>query len=67
MSVRSSDLSTREWDTLRRFQNRMPQLNPDREILNRLKALGLLEENKTGGLGLTKVGNKLLGRGRQTG
>jgi hypothetical protein len=57
----------RDWETLRRFQNRMPQLNPDREILDRLKELGLLEEKRAGSLGLTRVGNKLLGRERQTG
>lgn len=67
MAVRGSDLNMQEWDTLRRFQNRTPQLNPNQEILDRLKELGLLEENKAGGLGLTKAGNRLLARGRPRG
>lgn len=64
MTVRSSDLSTREWDTLKRFQNRAPQLNVDKSAVERLKEMGLLEE-KIGGLGLSKTANRLLAQGRQ--
>ena len=64
MTLRSSDLSAREWDTLKRFQNRAPQLNVDKSTIERLKEMGLLEQ-KTDGLGLSKTANRLLAQGRQ--
>ena len=64
MTIRSRDLSDREWDTLKRFQNKAPQLNLDKGVVERLKELGLLEA-KPGGFALSKTANRLLAQGRQ--
>jgi hypothetical protein len=64
MTIRSRDLSDREWETLKRFQNRMPQPNLDQGVVDRLKELGLLEATP-GGVGLSKTANRLLAQGRQ--
>lgn len=64
MTIRNRDLSAREWDTLKRFQNRAPQLNVDKSVVERLKELGLLEQ-RLGGFGLSKTANRLLAQGRQ--
>jgi hypothetical protein len=64
MTIRSSDIGPREWDALKRIQNRAPTIALDKDAIENLKALGLLEE-KPSGLALSKTANRLLAQGRQ--
>lgn len=64
MTLRSSDLGNREWDTLKRIQNRAPRITLDESVIEKLKELGLLEQ-KPSGLVLSKTANRLLAQGRQ--
>jgi hypothetical protein len=66
MTVRNTDLSTREWETLKRLQSRGPHPNLDPNSVEILKSLGLVEE-KAGALVVNKVGNRLLAQGRRFG
>jgi hypothetical protein len=64
MTIRSSDLGPREWETLKRIQNRAPAAILDGVSIEKLKALGLVEE-KPAGPALSKTANRLLAQGRQ--
>jgi hypothetical protein len=65
MAIRSSDLGPREWDALKRIQNRAPILAADEGTIAKLKELGLVEEKAGGGLTLSKTANRVLAGGRQ--
>ncbi len=66
MAIHSNELTRQVWQALQRIQNRVPNAAADADMVEQLKALGLVEE-KGGRVIVTKSGNRLLAQGRQHG